>query len=294
MVRKFRIPLVLFAFCAALNSLQAQEVSVKLIAPDSVFAGEVFEITVQISKGSNTNFARVSLQMPPAFRVDSSVSDNARYLKNGSTVKYLWDRMPSKSELLVKFKITTEPDIYGMKGVNGTFTYIADTAKREITIPTKVIKIQQPEVASVEIKETEPEIQEAEPITEKVETTPPKVKEVDETVTIEAETVIKEEIKQPPVLKETIPFIEFRVQIVASVSKMNIDKLKIKYTINESIRAEMHNGLWKYTVGSYGSYSAAKSELPMYQNEKGVVGAFITAYQGGERISVGNAIKQTK
>ena len=105
---------------------------------------------------------------------------------------------------------------------------------------------------------------------------------------------MQEDAKQPPKVTETSLPIEFRIQMVASASKMNIDQLKAKYHIYESVRVEMHNGLWKYTIGSYTSYGSAKGKLPMYQNEKGVVGAFITAYQGGQRISVGNAIKQTK
>ena len=113
-------------------------------------------------------------------------------------------------------------------------------------------------------------------------------------VTSTIHVVMQEDAKQPPKVTETNLPIEFRIQMVASASKLNIDQLKAKYNVNESVRMEMHNGLWKYTIGSYSSYGSAKGKLPMYQNEKGVAGAFITAYQGGQRISVGSAIKQTK
>jgi len=286
-VRKFRLPLILLFSSIAFLKLHGQEVSVKLIVPDSVLAGDNFEIAVHISKGTNTNFARVLLEMPPGFHVDSSDSDSGRYTEDGSKVKYIWDRMPTKNELLVKFKITTNPDFSGMKGVNGHFAYILNEEKQEIAIATKTIKIQQPESASVATEEPIPEIDAVEQSvpTEETNTT---------VVTSTIPVVMQEDDKQPPKVTETNLPIEFRIQMVASASKLNIDQLKAKYNVNESVRMEMHNGLWKYTIGSYSSYGSAKGKLPMYQNEKGVAGAFITAYQGGQRISVGSAIKQTK
>jgi len=286
-VRKFRLPLILLFASIGFLKLHGQGVSVKLIAPDSVLAGDNFEIAVHISKGSNTNFARVLLEMPPGFHVDSSYSDSARYTEDGSKVKYIWDRMPTKNVLLVKFKITTDPGFSGMQGVNGHFAYILNEEKQEIAIATKTINIQQPETASVTNEEPIPEIETVElgVPTEETNTT---------VVTSTLHGIMQEEAKQPPKVPETGLPIEFRIQMVASSSRMNIDQLKAKYNISENVRAEMHNGLWKYTIGSYSSYGSAKGKLPMYQNEKGVVGAFITAYQGGQRISVGNAIKQTK
>ena len=281
MVRKFRLPLILLLLSIAFLKLHGQEVSAKLIVPDSVLAGDNFEIAVRISKGTNTNFARVLLEMPPGFHVDSLDGDSARYTEDGSKVKYIWDRMPTKNELLVKFKITTDPDFSGMRGVNGHFAYILNEEKKEIAIATKTIKIQQPESPAVATEEPIPEIE----ATEGTNTT---------VVTSTLHVAMQEDAKQPPKVTETSLPIEFRIQMVASASKLNIDQLKAKHNISERVRAEMHNSLWKYTIGSYSSYGSAKGKLPMYQNEKGVVGAFVTAYQGGQRIGVGKAIKQTK
>lgn len=262
-----------------------QDVSVKLIAPDSILAGDNFEIAVQVFKGTNTNFARVLMEMPPGFEVDSASSDSARYMEDGSTVKYIWDRMPVKNELVVKFKITTGESITGKKMIKGRFTYIVDEEKHEINIPDRVIEFVQPTDTTVAIQEpilaVEQSIQE---------------NSVDTSLVIGSPggTTEEKEPEPSPVTSEAAAVVEFRIQIAASSKEMDIGQLKARYDITDQVQVERHNGLWKYTLGSYSQYDAARVRLPICQNENGVVGAFITAYLNGQRISVGSAIKQTK
>jgi len=247
-----------------------------------MLAGDNFEIAVQIYKGANTNFARVLMEMPTSFEVDSASGDSARYKEDGSTVKYIWDRMPTKNELVVKFKISTDQSISGKKMVNGRFTYIVNEEKHEINIPDQAIEFMQPALTSIATQNTIPEIEQGVPTEAKITTLATNT--LDE-VTEDAE------YKQPQTSTEASMLVEFRIQIVASSSERNIEQLKAKYNITERVQVERHNGLWKYTIGSYSAYGSAKGKLPIFQNEKGVAGAFITAYKNGQRISVGSAIK---
>jgi len=262
-----------------------QDVSVKLNAPDSILAGDSFEIAVQIFKGVNTNFARVLLELPPGFEVDSASSDSARYMEDGTTVKYIWDRMPVKRELIVKFKITPNENITGKQMIKGRFTYIVDEEKHEITIPDRLIEFVLPPDTLVAIQE---------PILTIDPSVPEKPMDISSATSNPGDTTENMEPKQTPATNEAAVIIEFRIQIAASAKEMNIGQLKARYNITDQIRIEKHNGLWKYTLGSYSLYDAAKAGLPICQNKNGVTGAFITAYQNELRISVGSAIKQTK
>ena len=259
--------------------------SVKLVAPDTILAGDNFEIAVQVFKGVNTNFARVLMEMPPGFEVDSASSDSARYMEDGSNVKYIWDRMPVKHDLVVKFKITTDENITGKKMIKGRFTYIVDEEKHEITIPERVIEFVQPTDTTVAIQE---------PILAVEPSVPDKPINISPTTGNPRETTEEKEPKLTPATTEVAAIIEFRIQIAASSKELVIEQLKARYNINDQVRVERHNGLWKYTLGSYSLYDSAKAGLPTYQDENGVTGAFVTAYLNGQRISVGSAIKQTK
>lgn len=262
-----------------------QDVSVKLVAPDSIVAGDNFEIVVQVFKGANTNFARVLMEMPPGFDVDSVSSDSARYLEDGSTVKYIWDRMPVKNELTVKFKISTGRDITGKKRVNGRFSYIVNEEKHEINIPDKVIEFVQPTDTSVAIQE---------PVLAIEQSVPEKTTDTLLVTISTDEITVENEPELPSTKTEAATVVEFRIQIAASTKEMNIGALKSRYNITDQVKVERHNDMWKYTLGSYSLYDAARARLPACQNENGVTGAFITAYLNGQRTSVRSAIKQTK
>ncbi|MBL4657738.1 MAG: hypothetical protein JKX73_07035, partial [Flavobacteriales bacterium] len=298
-------------------SISAQDVTVKLIMPESVIAGEEFVIKVKIGKGNITSFAKLQLAMPEVFDVDSLESDSARFMTSETQAKYIWDRMPIKDTLLVAFKASADPGFSGAKGINGSFSFIVNEEKREVTVSTKAIKVlplveasTEPEIAESleeddEINRIMAEI-EAEPVAEVVKEVVEKVEEKEEILSKEPEpqpVVAEKPVEKPkatsqPVAKEVVsaakPIIEFRVQILASAVKVDIARLKTKYNLSETIRSEFHNGLWKYTVGTHPTYSDAKSKVPMYVSQKGVEGAFVTAYANGERIGVGEAIKQTK
>lgn len=341
--------LLLYLFIAAKAlSISAQEVSVKLTIPDSVISGESFVLKVKIGKGNNSSFAKLQLEIPKAFKVDSFESDSGRYMQNDSQVKYLWDRMPIKDTLHISFKAQTDPDFSGSRSINGNFSFIHNEEKQNFQIPTQVVWVGPKQVASTDEPELvatdiasatiEPSIEDPPseteiPIDEEISEI---LKEVEAEPVVEAEpeeeieqpvtepvVAIQEEIsvpeakpellyveeksepvkdsqnspKQPIIKKERTAdkaIIEFRVQLIASAVKVDILQLKSKYAISEEVHSERHNRLWKYTAGSHKSYGDAKRQIPTYRNDKGVKGAFVTAYVNGVRIAVADAIKQTK
>jgi len=305
-VHRYRLQFILLLSLPGISNLSAQEVLVQLESPDSVASGQDFEIAVVIAKGEHIGFAKVQLEIPPDFQVDSLDGDSARYIEDGSKVKYVWDRMPKKDTLRVKFRVSTYAGYSGTKGINGIFAYInAEDEKKEIEIATKVIKIQQAAFASVseeaaaepdESMSEKPTLSEEPSIPVEETTAPPVPEEKSEeiTVTKSEKPVIETKSDPLPKVESSGSLIEFRIQIIASSLKMNTDKLKAKYNIEGTVRAELHNGLWKYTVGSYPDYYAAKNDIHTYRDDKGVSGAFVTAYENGKRIAVGTAINKTK
>ncbi len=83
--------------------------------------------------------------------------------------------------------------------------------------------------------------------------------------------------------KANIPMgIVYRVQILASTRNLSIAQVKEQTGCTESFEQVTHNGLYKYEVGTYKSYSEAKNALQKIRNE--VNDAFIVKYKDGKRI----------
>jgi len=88
--------------------------------------------------------------------------------------------------------------------------------------------------------------------------------------------------------------IGYRLQIAASTRKISINELKKTFNIHNDIREEVHNGMYKYTTGSYPSYADAKKELHKLITINKVPGAFLTAYINNSRTTLKNAFSLTK
>jgi hypothetical protein len=88
--------------------------------------------------------------------------------------------------------------------------------------------------------------------------------------------------------------IAFRIQIAASKNKLSLANLTYKHKIKYEINEEIHNKMYKYTIGEFHNFRDAKTELTNIKNTNKITDAFLTAYENGHRISINQAIKLTK
>ena len=82
-------------------------------------------------------------------------------------------------------------------------------------------------------------------------------------------------------------------QIMALHNAVNASSLAKRYNISEKVNTEMAEGFTKYTTGSYTDYKTARDAREDIKN-KGVVAPFVTAYNGGKRITVQEALMSSK
>ncbi len=82
------------------------------------------------------------------------------------------------------------------------------------------------------------------------------------------------------------PLLEYRVQIRARYQKsVSLSYLSKHYRIPEgSIRIDMHNGYYIYTVGAYDTYMQARTERDILRTKNGVSDAFVVAFKNGRRM----------
>ena len=103
----------------------------------------------------------------------------------------------------------------------------------------------------------------------------------------EAKKVVSKPAAAKPIAKSESQGITYKIQICATQNKSDVDKVAQEFNVSESIEAEVQDGWYKYTVGSFKSYNEAKK----FRNSKASIptSPFISAYYNGKRISVQEA-----
>ena len=104
----------------------------------------------------------------------------------------------------------------------------------------------------------------------------------------------KETEPKHPITSNINKNIVFRVQISASKEQLSLKKLANSYSMPDKIMEEIHNNMFKYTIGEFSNIIDAKTALDRIKNKNGINDAFLTAYEYNHRISINQAIKLTK
>src|SRR6185437_1407830 len=116
-------------------------VSVTAKIPDNIEAGKNFEIEVTINKAQVAGFAKLQLEIPPAFVAAENDSKGGSFSASGRIVKIIWTSVPSDAELLVKITVSVPANATGNLPIKGKFSYIENNVKQEAEFPELTIKL---------------------------------------------------------------------------------------------------------------------------------------------------------
>lgn len=104
--------------------------------------------------------------------------------------------------------------------------------------------------------------------------------------------VVQSPTPGPPSDTQAVPQdLEFCVQLAATPKKANLSAAKWRNIQNLSIRFE--NGMYKYQITGIDQYSKANTLKDQMKN-KGFDGAFVVAYNNGNRVKISEAMSMTK
>lgn len=99
-------------------------------------------------------------------------------------------------------------------------------------------------------------------------------------------------LKVVPSSKPMVMGIVYRVQILAKSSRLpDINYLRNRYNLNEDIFEVKQDGIYRYSVGTFSTYSQAVEYNRVLKN-KGVHDAFVTVYKDGKRIALTSELKR--
>lgn len=129
----------------------------------------------------------------------------------------------------------------------------------------------------------EPKVVEVEPEPVKITPVEPETPKVVEPVkTDEVKSVVTPAPKPEP---QKVPDFEYKVQVMASKTPVDISYIQKRFKLNEPIR-EDYDGVWyRYSVGSFKEYQKAKEHTIKLNSNNNVDGAFVVGFKNGRRLN---------
>ena len=147
------------------------DVSVTLLAPTEVTAGNEFEVKLTLNKSDLEGFSRFQQNIPPGLEALSASSANADFTFSENRLRLIWMRMPQEEEVTVTYRIKVDPRLKGSFDLGGKFSYIDNNERKSVDVtPISVTILASPDIDPsliVDIKEFEQRvIQKVTPVSE--------------------------------------------------------------------------------------------------------------------------------
>lgn len=259
-----------------------------------------FTVEITVNKGNTTGFAKLTENLPEGFSATLVEAQGASFTFADGKVKYVWVSMPAQPEFKISYKVTVAPSASGVKVIDGVFSYIENDDTKKYVIPANSINIggttSEPVVANnttntSNTNTTTNNAATANTTTNNTTTNNATTANTNNTTTTNA-TANNDKTMSATNIPSPQASVNYKVQIAALQNAVSADRLAARLNVNQKISTEMADGYTKYTVGSHSEYKQARDAREQIKS-KGVNDAFVTAYNGGKRITVQEALMIT-
>jgi len=238
----------------------SQEVGVTLLTQPLWPPGKAVVVTVEISKGSASGFARFFQDLPQGFFVEQVNSAGADFYWENNQVNLIWVKLPDDKVLRVQYLVTADGSLGGSFRLGGRFDYIVNGRERR----------------SVESDPMLIRLNKSAPVSE-VSLLPRDTAIADKPVTGRDTTIVVKPV-------ETVVY---RVQVAISSQRLSDSDLeeRIGCKLEQEVTILRSGNMFKYQSGSFSRYEEALVYLNSLKGQ-GVSDAFIVAFRGAGQISV--------
>jgi hypothetical protein len=114
---------------------QQENISFSMDVPESVVAGNTFEVTLRLNKGELKDYSRFSQELPSGFTAYNISSPNADFTFMDQRVRIIWLKLPEEQEIEVKYAIEVHERISGKLELSGTFAYVSNGERAYLVLP---------------------------------------------------------------------------------------------------------------------------------------------------------------
>jgi len=129
-MKNFKLFLAVISLTCLPFLLAGQEVDISIDHPVSVKAGEVFQVTVTISKGKLTDYSRFSQDLPLGLTATNVQSPNADFSFDNQRIRIIWLKLPDVEEIKVSYNIMVDERLKGKFILGGVFAYVVNEERK--------------------------------------------------------------------------------------------------------------------------------------------------------------------
>jgi hypothetical protein len=280
--------------------------------PYKTTTGNEFIVKLLVYKKEMNKFAKIEEQIPAGFEAKSMEAKDGIFTFKDGLVKFVWMNLPTEAGFVVSYRLVPLSNKSAANvSIKGQLSYIDEGRNIVVDIIQKDVDLANVNEQNVEqflssigsaktttafTETTSGSKPETTPITEVTITGRDETKKTEEQVkpVTESKPVPKEPERRysdiPPTLSLPVEAgIYYRVQLAATHRIVDPVSNYKKYNLDKPVLLEFHNGWYKYSIGSFTKYSDANSYKEMMVTKKRISGAFVVAYQNGQRIDVRDA-----
>ncbi len=256
----------------------------------------MFLVTLLVNKEAIQKFAKIEENVPEGYTAANIDSKGGIFTFKDQQAKFIWMDLPAEPYFTVTYKLIPDEGMTVDRSkmqVAGAFSYMVG----DKTMTTDIIErderlagLSQSQVDAI-LKGIVPSAMEQPVlIASATDATPSEV--VASQGTVSSTSARKPVVANGNAGDMLTPEsgVYYRVQIAAGHKPVNAQRFFRKYKLDYSVMKEMHDGWFKYSVGSFAEYKDARDYRVHLSNTSALNDAFIAAYNNGKRITVQDAL----
>lgn len=263
--------------------------------PEKPVSGKVFEVRIRINKSDYEGPAILTQTYPDGFTAIESQLGYSRFSFINQKVRIIWDKMPKDSIITYMYHVRPGEMVHGSHTINGGFEYrLPDGPKliqfaNYINVDNRIESDMDARILRLLGEDVEEVDQESEKNIVQLEKEKDLELQIEDLLRKYGTEPSKQTIGKDPGVKITrnqaIQGVEFRIQCGAFRVQTEGQKIVRRYNITEPVTEDYHNGLYKYTVGSFSTYNEAARYRDKFIQRSKIWTAFIVAYENGKRLN---------
>jgi len=252
--------------------------------PVLLSAGGYF-VRLLLKNPTGSKYAKIEETIPSGYIFESEDPHDGIESFSSSTVKFIWMKLPEESEFEVAYKLVPKRDEpQGNMEIKGQLTYSAGNTNKVVEIQELDIDMESlslaakrnllltGEIPADAVKPSTVTQKEPEPVKEPVVESKP--------AGASGQVIVNTRVLAKG------SGVYYRVQLAAFQQAFDARSHFSKSGVDQEVFVEKHEGLYKYTAGSYTTYHEAASYKARVEKIRDVSGAFVVAYKDGKRIPV--------
>lgn len=257
-------------------------------------------VKILVNKQALKHHAKIEEQVPYGYNAVGVDSRNGLFSFQNGIARFIWMDLPAEEHFVVSYKlIPTEGTTVSDVAITGLFSYIEGDRTNTLNLVERDFDadlITAPELAQL-IQSFPPDMLKATASyrPNEQETTADNQQAAAKEARTNRGKTIKQQAKQEVKLANTSALepengVNYRIQLAAGHKPVKVKRYFKKYGFDADVKAEQHDGWYKYSVGSFKMYRDARDYRVHVWNTTDIKDAFVAAYNNGNRITVQEAL----